>query len=266
MPGSTRIRSSGIPAARARARLPVRDASTVSRGSPGAGAAAGAAMSTSPAPASAARRASAGSAASPVTSLSMRAPLSRAARAGSARLVSAQTGRSSLAVSRPTAQCRRSASCVSGMQRLEVGRGGHRPHVEPGRARLDHRLGRLEEPVGVGDDGARVERLRAHVEGSHDGHVQAIAHRHSCHGRAIHGESSTINLSPQWARRAPNLRAWSATPGWAPRGAGGPGGSARSPRRPATRARGGRGRARGASRGWSRSCDGRAWRTRSRSA
>ncbi len=51
----------------------------------------------------------------------MRAPASSAARAGPTRLTSAETGRSSLVVSNPTAQWRRSASTASGTRASRYG-------------------------------------------------------------------------------------------------------------------------------------------------
>ena len=61
------------------------------------------------------------------------------------------------------------------------------------------------------DHGARVEGLRAHVERPHDGHVQAIADRHSCHDRAVHrGIAPRLTYHRTGTRGSRNLRERSA--------------------------------------------------------
>ena len=74
------------------------------------------AMRMRPAPDLATRGARAGSAVNPRTSLMIDAPASRAARAGSARLVSAETGTPSFEARMPTAQPSRSVSSEAEME------------------------------------------------------------------------------------------------------------------------------------------------------
>ena len=157
-----------------------------------------------------------GSPVRPVTSLMIRAPASRAARAGPRGSCRPRSGTSSLRGEEP----HRPGEPI-GLLRLGDARrrGRARWTSRPRRARprppATMRLRRAQQLVGVGHDGARVERLRAHVERPHDGHVQAIAHRHPCQSRS--GESRVPNRVSE-RRDLRHGSAVSSTAGRRPRG------------------------------------------------
>ena len=66
----------------------------------------------------------------------------------------------------------------------EIGRGGHGPHVDDGRALGDHALGCAQQLVGGGDHGSRIEGPGADIDGPHHGHVPATSEVDAGQGRA----------------------------------------------------------------------------------
>ena len=109
MPGSSTMRCAGIPARRARARLSVNAVRMRCMGGPLAGVGS-LAMRIAPAAVSASSGAMSGSCCRPLTSLTIRAPAPSAARAGRARLVSAEMGTETATAAASTAAASRSVS------------------------------------------------------------------------------------------------------------------------------------------------------------
>ena len=199
MPGSTTtaVRSTPAPPARG-SRLRASMASTTATGSRGGLAprlapsrrgrraairrAGGDAIRISPAPARATSAPGRGRPVRPVTSLMTRAPASSAARAGTTRLVSAETGTSSLAVRSRDRRPSRSASSSAGDGGGQVGSGGHARRCRDQAPAAAMASRGAQEGLVAGRPPTGVEGLGAHVDGPHDDDGAAVADAHTAQG------------------------------------------------------------------------------------